>query len=289
MEILFDADVLNEFETLHDEAIKLTAAGNVGAAIPMIQLGLSILENTFGPEPLQVAYALKNAADHYDNQHADHRANLLYQHAILLVEKATGPDSPEMFSWLTHLARRYRSRGDHRAAEPLLARAIQCMARGADPEDPIGSGFGWAIEEGQLLHAEAAKLRDRDHYDAAIFLAKSARTLLENGFGGPSDLSSTSSYILGTTYARKKDYPNAELELRRAIVSGEKLLSPHHLTLATPLQDLARLYAAKEDYAQAEAHYARAIDILKKTCGPNDPRVGMALDRFAEMYFLKND
>jgi tetratricopeptide (TPR) repeat protein len=70
-----------------------------------------------------VGRSLNNLALLYQSQGRHAEAEPLYKRALVITEKALGPDHPRVGTTLNNLAQLYRAQGRHAEAEPLVRRA----------------------------------------------------------------------------------------------------------------------------------------------------------------------
>ena len=78
-------------------------------------------------------------------------------------------------------------------------------------------------------------------------------------------------------------YAEAEPLLRRALAIFEKALGPDHPSVATSLNNLARLLQNQGKYGEAEPLYRRALAINEKAFGPDRPVVAANLNHLASL------
>jgi tetratricopeptide (TPR) repeat protein len=74
---------------------------------------------------------------------------------------------------------------------------------------------------------------------------------------------------LGSVYAWRLDYKNAEDTYKRQFTLTERLYGPQSPMIAGALQNLAMLRMAEKDFAGAETFFTRALDLNQKTYGEN--------------------
>ena len=66
---------------------------------------------------------------HHQGRYSD--AEPLYKRSITILEKALGPDHPELAANLNNLGALYQAQGRHIDAEPLYARSLMIQKKAA--------------------------------------------------------------------------------------------------------------------------------------------------------------
>ena len=79
-------------------------------------------------------------------------------------------------------------------------------------------------------------------------------------------------------------YPQAEEEMKQAIVVLERNRRTHQRELADALMNLANLYLAQGELPQAEKLLLRSIELKKQSFGPNHYQVALTQNNLAELY-----
>ena len=79
-------------------------------------------------------------------------------------------------------------------------------------------------------------------------------------------------------------YDQAVVAEKKALQVAEQNLGPDHPTVATLLNNLARLYDEQGQYAQAKPLYKRLLAMSEKALGPDHPDVATALNNLAGLY-----
>ncbi len=85
---------------------------------------------------MNAAASLSNLAGLYHDQGRYAEAEPLYKRALAIVEKALGPDHPQVATSLNNLAELYRAQGKYGEAEPLYKRSLAIMEKALGPEHP---------------------------------------------------------------------------------------------------------------------------------------------------------
>jgi len=219
---------------------------------------------------------LLNQAGYYLRERARYaEAEPLYRRALEIVEKALGPEHPDVAASLNNLALLYHRQGRYAEAEPLYRRALEIREKVLGPEHP-----GVATSLNNL----AALYYSQGRYAEAEPLYRRAREILEKALGPEHPDVAASLNNLALLYDSQGRYAEAEPLLRRAREIREKTLGLEHPNVATSLNNLAELYRAQGRYAEAEPLYRRALEISEKALGPEHPNVATSLNNLAALY-----
>ncbi len=189
-------------------------------------------------------------------------AEPLLRRALVIREKALGPDHPDTATALNNLAGLLESKGDYAGAEPLYHRSLAIAEKALGPDHP---------NTATSLNNLAALLKSKGDYAEAEPLYRRALAIWEKALGPDHPDTATSLNNLAALLRVKGDYAGAEPLHRRALAIWEKALGPDHPDTATSLNNLAALLESKGDYAGAEPLYRRALAIREKALGPDHP------------------
>ena len=110
----------------------------------------------------------------YDNQGKYSDAEPLYQRALVIKEKALGPDHPDTALSLNNLASLYDNQGKYSDAEPLYQRALVIREKALGPDHP-----GTATS----LYCLAFHYHNQGKYDVAEPLYQRALMIYEIALG----------------------------------------------------------------------------------------------------------
>ena len=86
-------------------------------------------------------------------------AELLYQRALKIDEKALGPEHPQVATYLNNLAALYYAQGKYSEAEPLFQRALKIDEKALGPEHP---GVARDLNNLALLYDEQSKYAEAE-------------------------------------------------------------------------------------------------------------------------------
>ena len=200
---------------------------------------------------------------------------LLYYRALAILEKALGPEHPDVATSLNNLAELYRSQGKYAKAEALCQRSLAIRARALGPEHP---------DVATSLDNLAELYRSQGQYAKAEPLYQHSLAILEKALGSEHPNVALSLNNLAKLYLAQGRYVKAEPLYERALTILENTLGPEHPVVAKGLNNLALLYDNQGQYAKAEPLYERALAILEKALSPVHPDVATSLNNLAELY-----
>ena len=202
-------------------------------------------------------------------------AEPLYQQARAIIEKALGPDYPELAAVLGNLGQLYYRQSRYPEAESLYqqARAIIEKALGPDHSylaTTLGNLANLYIDQGRYAEAEP--------------LFQQARAIIEKALEPDHPELAATLDNLGQLYYRQSRYAEAEPLFQQARAIREKALGSDHPELAITLNNLALLYKDQGRYAEAESLYQQARAIREKALGPDYPELATTLNNLAGLY-----
>jgi CHAT domain-containing protein/tetratricopeptide (TPR) repeat protein len=197
------------------------------------------------------------------------------EHALLLREKALGPNHPEVAECLDWLGRLHGRLGSYVVAEPLHRRAFQILEAtlGQDHPDVVSP-----------LHNLANLYRAQGAYERAESLYHRVLQILEATQGKNLPAIARPLSDLADLYQKQGAYELAEPLHRRALQISEAALGKRHPEVAYSLDGLASLYWGQGAYERAEPLYLRALQILEATLGKKHPDVASSLNNLANLY-----
>lgn len=250
------ASLLNKLGTY------LLQHGRYSDAEYLLQRGLKIREQIFGPQHLEVAHSLGNLGLLYYYQYQDAQAESLYLRALEINEQIFGPTHPTLIRILHYLGNLYYNQDEYAQAESYYRRtqAILEQTPEPDPDDLAGnlSSLGLTYYK-QKRYAEAEPLLKRaleidtktfgaDHPDVATQLTNLARLYHDQG----------------------KDTEARSL-FQRALIIREHALGSSALAVADSLRYLAKYYRDQGKHIEAEPLLNRALTIVRQGLNPTHP------------------
>jgi tetratricopeptide (TPR) repeat protein len=223
----------------------------------------------------EAARLLNQTAYYLDSRAQYPQAEPLYQRALAIDEKASGPEHPDTATSLNNLAELYHAQGKYEQAEPLLQRALAIREKQSGPEHP---------DTAVSLNNLAGLYLALDKYEQAEPLFRRALAIREKQLGPEHPDTAQSLNNLAALYDAQGKYEQAEPLYQRALAIREKQLGPEHPDTAQSLNNLAGLYRMQGKYEQAEPLFRRALAIREKQLGPEHPDTALSLNNLAGLY-----
>lgn len=248
--------------------------GNYEAAAKRYADALAEAE-AFGEADQRLALTINQLAFSLEDQGRYVDAETLYRRSLAILEKALGPDHPNVGMSLNNLAALYKAQGRYAEAEPLNRRSLTIQEKARGPEHP---------DVAYPLNNLASLYERQGRYAEAEPLYRRSLAIFEKAVGSDHPNVGTTLGNLAGLYRVQGRYAEAEPLYRRALVIKEKALGPEHPDVAYPLENLAELYVSQGRYAEAEPLFGRSLAIFEKALGPDHPNVGTVLNNLALLY-----
>jgi tetratricopeptide (TPR) repeat protein len=122
-------------KALHDLAVVYDYLGDFSRAQPLYDEALSIREQFFGPDHVQVAQSLNFLGVVYLEKADYARALQMFQRALAINQKHYSPENPSVTELINNLGSVYDAQGDHAKAEEFYKQAIAGAEKRTDPEN----------------------------------------------------------------------------------------------------------------------------------------------------------
>lgn len=179
-----------------------------------------------------------------------------------------------------------RLRAQHKAAEPLLERALAIREQALGPEHP---------DVAASVHALATLSHEQGRYPEARLLYQRALSIRERVFGpAHSQVAQSLNNLAFLCYAQGQ-YQEALRLQQQALAIREQTLGEEHPSVATSLVNVAFLHLDLGNYAPtpslAQQHYAqaiplaqRAVAIHERTLDPTHPDLAASLTILAALH-----
>jgi class 3 adenylate cyclase/tetratricopeptide (TPR) repeat protein len=234
-----------------------------------------------GAEPVTAADLARRCAIYLWARGEYGAAERLCAHALTILEKAHGPDHPDVARALNNLGVLYMELGRYAEAEPLLTRAL------ATREGELGSDHRLSVT--LTLHNLGIVYMELARHAEAESNFRRAMAIREKMLG-PDHPDVMSTWVgLGALYRKEGRYAEAESLLVHVLAIAEKELGPDHPDVATSLMHLADVYAGSGRGEEAGPLYLRALAIWEKVLGPDHPDVAEGLKGLASVYADRGD
>ena len=285
--------------------------------IPLQEQMTAFMEEVYEAGSEQLAEALHDLGDLYDNQGRYGEAEPLYLRALSLRERVLGGEHPEVASTLNNLVLVYRNQGRYDKAEPLQLRALAIVEKMLEEEHPytaiaLSNLAGLYVDQGRYDEAEplygralsiekrvrgavhpalastlnnlALLYHHQGRYDEAESCYQRAHSIWEQAFGTQHPDVALSLNNLATVYDYQGRKDEAEPLYRQAIALREQLLGPEHPDVAQSLSNLASMYYEQGRYDEAIPLFQRALSIREQGLGEKHPEVASSLNNLATAY-----
>jgi tetratricopeptide (TPR) repeat protein len=215
---------------------------------------------------------LQRAGRYFHGRAAYSQAGPLLRNALATLEKARGPEHPDIITSLYYLALLLQAQGDLAGARPLFERALAITekARSHEHFDTAGSLNNLAL----LLQAQGDFAGAQPLFERALAITEKAR-------GPDHPYTSIALGNLALLLQDRGDFAGAQPLLERALAIDEKALGPEHPDTAKTHTYLAALLQAQGDFAGAQPLFQRALAITENSLGPEHPETAKKLTYLA--------
>jgi nucleoside phosphorylase/tetratricopeptide (TPR) repeat protein len=263
---------------LNEAGWYLRESAQYAQAEHLLQLSLTIYEQTVGPEHPVIADNLNRLALLYHSKGRFSEAEPLYQRAHTIREKVLGPEHFGTALGLNNFGEFYRAQGRYSEAEPLYQRSLAIREKVLGPD---------ARQTAIVIHNLARNSYARGQYAKAEALYQRAQSIYEKRLK-PEDpeIAAVLDHLALLYYAQGK-YDKAEPLLQRAITIRQEVLGARHPHFAQSLCGLAKIYCAQERYAEAEPLMQEALAICEIMHGPKHHSTLLMMENLAELYRLQ--
>jgi tetratricopeptide (TPR) repeat protein len=192
-----------------------------------------------------------------------------YASAVKAEETASGKDNPRVAAELSNLALALRAKGDLKAAEPLLRRALGIQER----------AFGRRnYQIATTLNNLSTVLQGMGQFMEAESLEREALSIFEQQRPQSLETAAVCANLADVLTARG-DRTGAADMLRRAIAMDEAVGGTEAVEAAADLASLAALVRQTENPAAAYPLFKRALAIYEARLGPNSPQARDILEK----------
>jgi CHAT domain-containing protein/Tfp pilus assembly protein PilF len=199
----------------------------------------------------------------------------LAEKVVAILEKALGPDHPDVATSINNLAALYLNQGHYGKAETLFQQSLAIREKALAPDHP---------DVAQSLNNLAALYDDQGQYRKAEPLYQRSLAIREKALGPNHPDVAQILNNLAALYLNQGHYGKAETLFQQSLANREKALGINHPDVADSLNNLAELYRNQGHYGKAEPLYQRSLAIREKALGINHPDVANSLNNLAELY-----
>ncbi len=243
--------------------------GRLAEAEPALEAALASAQG----DELRFASSLNALGDLRMAQGAPDKAEPLYRRALAIMEKTSGPDSPETAAAVAYLAEACALSGKEAEADKLLRRALASAEKDPKRHAEIAARFS------ELAVLQRALGRDNE----AALAYRRALEVTEKALGPENRFAADRLTDLALFHHARGDFADAETYYQRALAVKEKILGPGHSEVESALNDLALFYEAEDKLDDAEELYKRALAQLELAHGKNSPRIAATLGHYAHL------
>jgi tetratricopeptide (TPR) repeat protein len=167
----------------------------------------------------------------------------------------------------------------------------------------IGVFIGVLIAAAGALHAQPGSAEWQSQYETlsrrvsggqldaqSLEMARQLIAAAEQTYGPESRKAATSHYLLGFTYRRRSEFPQAEAAFTRAVAIQEKLPRQGDPSLSFYIMNLAAACEGQRAWDRAAVHFERAIALIETDKGADASDLVEPLQSLANGYHLsRND
>lgn len=196
----------------------------------------------------------------YELQERYPDAELAFKQAVERLEKAVGPESPEVATYINYLAVFYHHRHNYDQAEKLYRRALEIREKALEPDDK------------NLLQSYdnlAVLYQNQQKYPEAVTLYKQILGSLEKKPDKNAPEIATYLTYLGNLYYTQNKYDEAEQQYQKALATRKE--QPEAIALAGSYTTLASFYRERAKYKEAEPLYMQALATIENVKGEKPP------------------
>ncbi len=203
---------------------------------------------------------------------APSHAAILHRRLTEDLERALGPDHPDLLTFLNNLAWAQLMSKDYNGAAQTCAQALQLLQRN-QALGPTEKAMTYQVAAEVCVLAGKHDLAEAYYQGACILFEQ---TLGPNHPELASTLCNYGAYSL-----LRKDFEKAGALLERALEIRQQVLGHKNPETADCLIPLAGLSWRRRNYAEAEERYQQALAIHRQTLGPYHPDIVRTLRHLA--------
>jgi len=201
-----------------------------------------------------------------------------YERALAILEKARGPDHPDMAETLNSLGSLAQLQGKYDEARDSYERGLAIREKVLGPDHPVMTI--WLNNLGILAFSQGK-------YDEAQRSFERALAIWEKALGPDHLRIAPALSNLGAVAYTQGKHEEARDLYERALAIEEKARGPNHPDVAMSLSNLGTLARSQGKYEEALALHERALAILEKALGPDHPDVALSLNNLGTVAMLQ--
>ncbi len=254
----------------------LSSKGNIDDEyFRMIHDSLSIIEERFGKNHLEVATVLGVMGEVYHIRGDPKRAQEIFQRALKIKVETFSENHPEVALTKFDLARVELVLGNTEAAEELLKSALETQQR----------FYGnYSKAAGRTLHMIGNTYHDQGDFDKAIKSMNEAIAILSKIYRPMHPTVAQVYNHLSCVYSDKGKFDLAMKFAEKAMEAFTALYGDDHVQVAAALNSLAGILARQGQVRAAIIPMERAIKIYRTVCGAKHFNIAGPLGNLALLY-----
>ncbi len=199
----------------------------------------------------------------------------LDERALVIREKALGPEHPDVAESLSGLAILFRDEGCYEKAEALHRRVLMIREKVLGPDH---------LDVAHTLNNLAIVYSDQGRHEEAEFLHKRAQAIREKALGHEHPDVGSSLNNLAVTYEAQQRYEEAHQLYERALAIRQGALGPDHPDVANSLMNLADLHRERGRYEEADPLFERSLAIREQARDLEHPDAAYCMRGLANVY-----
>jgi eukaryotic-like serine/threonine-protein kinase len=223
------------------------------------------------------AARLNNVASAHRGTGSYEEARRLYERALAIWEKTSGPEHPSVATSLNNLAAVNWATGTYEEARGLYERALAIKEKTLGPEHP---------DVAMSLNGLAAVHQMMGAYEEARGLLERALAIREKALGAAHRDVAASLNNLAVVHRATGAYEQALGLFERALAIQENALGSEHPDIAASLNNLAIMHRVTGAYEEARGLHERALAIQENALDPEHPDIAMSLNNFANLHYM---
>jgi tetratricopeptide (TPR) repeat protein len=271
-----NSDAIDQAVDLHDTALAALDRHQASEALTFAEHALELFEREAGPLHPDVANVLNCMGTAHDRLGNYDLAKACFERAVAIMRdvrtRASGKDIDRLYvQSLIGLGNMDRITGRYAEAEPSLREALSLAeaSLGSDDDDVITalnalgvlSKYWGRFDDAEKCYERAIRIAERNRVSGECLA-----TLLHN---------------LGGLEHARGEYARGEEPARRSVHIRERMLGPHHPSVAADVAALAALVEGQGRYEEAEQMYRRVLATFERIYGPNHYEIAVNLNNLA--------
>ncbi|NVB83882.1 MAG: serine/threonine protein kinase [Kofleriaceae bacterium] len=275
----FGGDAEEQLKLDAYRGLVLSEQGKYAEATALAEKVLAARRREVPPAPLDLASALNDVGNRYEEMGKYAEAAKAQAEALALREKQLGPNHPEVAATLHNLGNTQFELGDLPAAEASFRRSLAIREKALGPTHP---------EVALVVSNLGVLMRTLGKYDEAIAFYQRALAIKIERLGPEHPSIATVMHNIGATYMTQKKFPEAIEFLDKGLALAIKVRGPEHSEVAAFYGTLSQCYRGQAKFDEAFAAARKALAINEKALGPEHPEVATDHSHIGELYLSQS-